>query len=454
MSGNLDLDTLRKMIEAGEIDTVLACFPDMQGRLMGKRVTGHFFLEHAVKELHACDYLFAVDMEMEPVPGYETSSWEKGYGDFSIAVDMNTLRLIPWLPATALVLGDCQDHHGVDLPHAPRSMLKKQIARARDMGFISKMGSELELYVFDDSYETALEKGYRDLKTAGWYVADYHIFQSTKEEELVRAIRNGMDGAGVPVEFSKGEAGPGQEEINLRYAEALEMADRHTIYKNGAKEIAHLQGKAITFMAKWNNDFCGNSCHIHSSLWDKDTGEAVFHDDSQPYGMSKLFQHYLAGQLAVIREMTYFLAPTINSYKRFQAGSFAPTKAIWSLDNRTAGFRLLGHGPSLRIECRVPGGDCNAYLAFAATLAAGLYGVENKLELEPIFSGDAYRDDTIRQIPTTLREALALLEKSTVLREALGDGVVEHYLHTGRWEQSEYDRRVTDWELKRNFERA
>ena len=454
MSGNLDLDTLRKMIEAGEIDTVLACFPDMQGRLMGKRVTGHFFLEHAVKELHACDYLFAVDMDMEPVPGYETSSWEKGYGDFSIAVDMSTLRLIPWLPATALVVGDCQDHHGVDLPHAPRSMLKKQIARARDMGFISKMGSELELYVFDDSYETALEKGYRDLKTAGWYVADYHIFQTTKEEELIRAIRNGMDGAGIPVEFSKGEAGPGQEEINLRYAEALEMADRHTIYKNGAKEIAHLQGKAVTFMAKWNNALCGNSCHIHSSLWDAGTGQAVFHDESQPYGMSKLFQHYLAGQLAVIREMTYFLAPSINSYKRFQAGSFAPTKAIWSLDNRTAGFRLLGHGPSLRIECRVPGGDCNAYLAFAATLAAGLYGIENELELEPIFSGDAYRDDTIRQIPTTLREALAELEESTVLREAFGDGVIEHYLHTGRWEQSEYDRRVTDWELKRNFERA
>ncbi len=454
MSGNLDLDTLRTMIEAGGIDTVVVCFPDMQGRLMGKRVTGRFFLDHAIHEMHACDYLFAVDMDMEPVPGYAASSWEKGYGDFVIATDIGTLRLIPWLPGTAMVLGDCRDHNGNDLPHAPRSMLKKQIARARDMGFVAKMGSELELYVFDDSYETARKKGYRDLETAGWYVEDYHIFQTTKEEELIRAIRNGMDGAGVPVEFSKGEAGPGQEEINLQYAEALEMADRHTIYKNGAKEIAHMQGKAISFMAKWNYAMCGNSCHIHSSLWDAATDKALFHDDSEPHAMSKLLQHYLAGQLAVIREMTYFLAPYINSYKRFQAGSFAPTKAVWSLDNRTAGFRLLGHGPSLRFECRVPGGDCNVYLAFAAILAAGLYGIENKLELEPAFSGDAYRDDTIRQVPTTLREALGELEKSTVLRQAFGDGVIEHYLHTGRWEQFEYDRRVTDWELKRNFERA
>ncbi len=454
MSGNLDLDTLRTMIDAGEIDTVLVCFPDMQGRLMGKRVTGHFFLEHAIDEMHACDYLFAVDMDMEPVPGYQVSSWEKGYGDFVIATDMNTLRLVPWLPATALVLGDCQDHHGNDLEHAPRSMLKKQIARARSMGFVSKMASELELYVFDDSYETAHAKGYSDLKTAGWYVEDYHIFQTTKEEELIRAIRNGMDGAGVPVEFSKGEAGPGQEEINFRYAEALEMADRHAIYKNGAKEIAYLQGKAISFMAKWNYAMCGNSCHIHSSLWDAETDKALFFDENQPRGMSKLFQHYLAGQLAAIREMTYFLAPYINSYKRFQAGSFAPTKAVWSLDNRTAGFRLLGHGPSLRIECRVPGGDCNPYLAFAATLAAGLYGIENELELEPIFEGDAYLDQTIRQVPTTLREALGELENSKIMRDAFGDVAIDHYLHTGRWEQFEYDRRVTDWELMRCFERA
>ena len=454
MSGNLDLETLRNLIEAGEIDTDLVCFTDMQGKLLGKRVTGHFFLEHAAHEMHACDCVFAVDMDMEPVPGYKVASWEKGYGDFVIAADMNTLRRVPWLPATALVLGDCRDHHGNDLAHTPRAILRKQIARARDMGFVSKMASELELYVFDESYATAHEKGYKNLKTAGWYVEDYHIFQTTKEEELIRAIRNGMDGAGIPVEFSKGEAGPGQEEINLRYAEALEMADRHVIYKNGAKEIAHQQGKAITFMAKWNYAMCGNSCHIHSSLWDAKTGGALFYDADQPHEMSRLFQHYLAGQLAAIRGMTYFLAPYINSYKRFQAGSFAPTKAIWSDDNRTAGFRLLGHGPSLRIECRVPGGDCNPYLAFAAVLAAGLHGIENELELEPIFKGDAYRDDTIRQVPTTLREALGELENSRVMREAFGDDVIEHYLHTGRWEQFEYDRRVTDWELLRNFERA
>lgn len=454
MSGNLDVPGLRADVESGEIDTVLVCFPDMQGRLIGKRVTGRFFVEKCLNEMHVCDYLLTVDMDMEPVPGYQVASWDTGYGDFALKPDLPTLRRIPWLEATALVMADCQDHHGVDLPHAPRSMLKKQLARARDMGFTVKMGSELELYVFDETYESAREKNYQDLKTAGWYSEDYHIFQTTKEEDLIRAIRNGMDGAAVPVEFSKGEWGPGQEEINLQYAEALEMADRHSIYKNGAKEIAYGQGKAITFMAKWNLDLAGNSCHLHSSLWDAETDKALFFDDKAEDGMSQLFRHYVAGQLALVRDVTYFYAPFINSYKRFQAGTFAPTKAAWSRDNRTAGFRTVGHGPALRVECRIPGADANPYLAFAATIAAGLYGIENKLELEPAISGNIYEMDDVHDVPRTLREALAALEESSVLRDVFGDAIVEHYLHTGRWEQSEYDRRVTDWELRRTFERG
>lgn len=454
MTGKITLDTLRRAIKDGRIDTVLTCFVDMQGRLIGKRVTGHFFLDSVVNEMHVCDYLLTVDMEMEPVPGYKAASWDTGYGDFGVRPDLNTLRVIPWLPGTALVLGDCVDHHGEELAHSPRTMLKKQIARLRERGMVAKMASELEFYVFDDSYEAARAKGYTDLQTAGWYIEDYHIFQTTKEEPLIRAIRNGMDGAGIPIEFSKGEWGPGQEEINLCYAEALEMADRHAIYKNGVKEIAYLQGKSVTFMAKWDYERAGNSCHIHSSLWDADQDAPLFYEANAPQGMSPTFQQYLAGQLAVVEEMTYFLAPFINSYKRFQAGSFAPTKAVWSGDNRTAGFRLVGHGPSLRAECRVPGADVNPYLTYAATLAAGLHGLENKLALEPMVEGNAYTGEAIREVPRTLRDALTALEKSRVLREAFGDDVIEHYLHAGRWEQAEYDRRVTDWERTRFFERA
>ncbi|MDJ0958361.1 MAG: glutamine synthetase family protein [Arenicellales bacterium] len=454
MSGILELKQLESLVEQGEIDTIVVCFPDMQGRLMGKRVTGHFFCEHVVHEMHVCDYLLANDMDNEPVPGYDAANWERGYGDFAVRPDLATLRLTPWLPATALVLGDCVDHNDEEVPHAPRTILKRQIERARAKGYIAKMASELEFYVFDEPYDVLREKRYRDLKTAGWYIEDYHIFQTTKEESLIRAIRNGLDQAGIPVEFSKGEWGPGQAEINLYYAEALEMADRHVIYKNAAKEIAHLQGKSVTFMAKWDFDLAGNSFHLHSSLWDAGTDVALFADEANPHETSTLFRHYLAGQLAVARDMTFFLAPYINSYKRFQSGSFAPTKAVWSRDNRTAGFRVLGSGPATRVENRIPGGDANPYLAFAATLAAGLYGIEQNLELEPAFEGNAYESEEIREVPKTLREALDELEKSTALRQALGDHVIDHYLHTGRWEQAEFDRRVTDWELVRNLERA
>ena len=454
MTANLDIDSLRDAVQAKEIDTVLVCFPDMQGRLMGKRVTGHFYLEHAMHELHVCDYLLANDMDNKPVPGYEAANWDRGYGDFELKSDISTLRLIPWLPATALVLADCVDHHGEEVPHAPRTILKRQVERARAQGYVVKMGSELEFYVFDETFDALREKRYRGGKTAGWYIEDYHIFQTSKEEELIRAIRNALDEAGIPVEFSKGEFGPGQEEINLRYTDALEMADRHVIYKNAAKEIAYQQGKSVTFMAKWDYELAGNSCHLHSSLWDEEGKTPLFHDENDARGMSTLFRHYLAGQLALVQEMTYFFAPYINSYKRFQAGSFAPTKAVWSGDNRTSGFRVLGSGAGSRVECRIPGADANPYLAFAATIAAGLHGIERSLELEPAFEGNAYAAEDVREVPKTLREALAALERSTVLREAFGDPVIEHYLHTGRWEQLEYDRRVTDWELIRNFERA
>lgn len=454
MKGMLTADALRDLVARGEIDTVLVCMVDMQGRLIGKRVTGHYFVDHAMTELHACDYLLAVDMDMEPVPGYAASSWDLGYGDLAIRPDLATLRRIPWLPGTALVMGDCCDHHGDLLPHAPRSALKRQTARAAELGFVAKTASELEFYLFDETYDSARQKKYEELKAAGWYIEDYHIFQTTKEEEVIRAIRNGMDGAGVPVEFSKGEWGPGQEEINLTYAEAVEMADRHAIYKNGVKEIAHLHGKAVTFMAKYRNDLAGSSCHVHSSLWDAKSGAPVFYDATQPRGMSKVFRHYVAGQLALAREYTLFLAPFINSYKRFQAGSFAPTKVVWANDNRTAGFRLVGGGPALRIECRIPGADCNPYMAFAALIGAGLYGIEHELELEEIYQGNAYDDPGVPETPKTLRDATDELDSSEAMREVFGDAVIDHYVHAARWEQSEHDRLITDLERIRLFERA
>jgi glutamine synthetase len=335
-------------------------------------------------------------------------------------------------------------------------MLKKQIARLAKMSMKAYMASELEFFLFDESYESAQEKGYRNLKTEGNYIQDYHILQTTKEEAVMRAIRNGLQGAGIPVENSKGEWGPGQEEINVKYAEALEMADRHVILKNGCKEIAWAQGKAITFMAKWDYGLAGNSAHIHQSLWSADGKQSLFHDPKGDHGMSQLMRSYVAGLLAHADEITYFLAPYINSYKRFQAGTFAPTRAVWSFDNRTAGYRLCGaDSKGVRIECRVGGADLNPYLAFAALLAAGIDGMERKMELEPVFTGDAY--DTkrkAREIPKTLRAALELLGKSKLLRQAMGDSVIDHYLHTGEWEQFEYDRRITDWEIKRGFERS
>ena len=352
------------------------------------------------------------------------------------------------------MLADVLDHHHHDVPHSPRAMLKRQLERLAALNMRAHFASELEFYLFDETYEAIAARDFRDPRTSGRYIEDYHIFQTTKEEGVMRAIRNGLQGAGIPVENSKGEWGPGQEEINVRYADALDMADRHVILKNAVKEIAHAQGKAVTFMAKWRYDLAGSSSHIHQSLWDK-AGEApLFADPSAPHGMSSLMRHYLAGQLRHAGEISYFLAPYINSYKRFQVGTFAPTKAVWSLDNRTAGFRLCGaHSKAIRIECRIGGADLNPYLAFAALIAAGLAGIEESMELGPEFAGDAYRGKRLRDIPKTLRAATDTLRKSKMLRAAFGDEVVDHYVHTAEWEQFEYDRRITDWELKRGFER-
>jgi glutamine synthetase len=455
MAENYTLDALRADVKSGRIDTVLCCFPDMQGRLIGKRFQAEFFIESAVEETHGCTYLLADDIDMEPVPGYAAASWQKGYGDFAMKPDLSTLMQTTWIEGTALVLSDVvdpRDHSPV--PHSPRAILKAQLARLEQLGFSANFASELEFYLFDDDFRTAWDKGYSNLKTAGYYIEDYHIFQTTKEEGVMRAIRRELTASGIPVENSKGEWGPGQEEINVKYAEALTMADRHVVMKNAIKEIAYAQGKAITFMAKWDFGLAGSSSHIHMSLADK-RGHNAFADAQGERGMSELMTRFVAGQLAYAQEITYFLAPYINSYKRFQAGTFAPTKAIWSEDNRTAGFRLCGAGgKGIRIECRIGGADLNPYLAYAALLAAGLAGIEQQLALEAPFTGDAYTGRRLREVPKTLRAALDALRRSKMLRSAFGDAVIEHYLHTGEWEQAEYDRRVTDWELKRGFERS
>ena len=457
MQGMLTLDELRGLTDKGEIDTVLVCFTDLQGRLLGKRFTARFFVDGGHAETHACNYLLALDIDMEPVPGYKAASWAQGYGDFTLVPDLATLRRIPWLPATALVLCDVQDHKShADVPHSPRAILKRQVDRIAAMNLKAYAASELEFFLFDESYESLAHKHWRHAKTAGTYIEDYHILQTTKEEPFMRAIRNGLMGAGVPVENSKGEWGPGQEEINVRYADVLDMADRHVIMKNGIKEMAHLQGKAVTFMAKWDYGLAGSSSHVHMSLWSKDAATPLFLDKSAEHGMSELMRQFMAGQLKYSRDLTYFLAPYINSYKRFMVGTFAPTRSIWSLDNRTAGFRLCGADTkAIRCECRIGGADLNPYLAYAGLLAAGLAGIEEKLTLEPVFAGDAYTSrEALREIPKTLREAIACLKGSSMLKEALGQNVIDHFVHTAEWEQFEYDRRITDWELKRGFERC
>ncbi|WP_085425128.1 glutamine synthetase family protein [Xaviernesmea oryzae] len=456
MAASYSFDDLKLDVAAGRIDTVIAAQVDMQGRLMGKRFQAEYFVESAYKETHSCNYLLATDMEMETVSGYKATSWEKGYGDYTMKPDLSTLRKLPWLEGTALVICDVLDHHThEEVPHSPRAILKKQVKRLEAMGMTAFMATELEFFLFDQTYDSAREGGYRDLKLASAYNEDYHIFQTTKEEDVMRAIRTGLQGAGIPVENSKGEASAGQEEINVRYADALAMADRHAIIKNACKEIAWQKGKAVTFLAKWNYGAAGSSSHIHQSLWSADGATPLFFDEAGEHGMSETMKHYMAGLLTHAGEITYFLAPYINSYKRFMAGTFAPTKAIWSKDNRTAGYRLCGEATrGIRVECRVGGSDLNPYLAMAALIAAGIDGIEKKMELEPAFVGDAYGGKGVREIPRTLRDAIGILNGSEMLRSAFGTDVIDHYVRAGLWEQEEYDRRVTDWEVARGFERA
>jgi glutamine synthetase len=442
----ISLDELRADVETGAIDTVVVAFTDMQGRLMGKRVHGEFFVEESADHgVEGCNYLLALEMEMDPVPGYALTSWEQGYGDFRLAPDLATLRRIPWLEGTALVLADVLALDGSAVKPSPRQVLKAQVERAESLGYTPMFGSELEFYLLRETYEEAHAKHYRDLTPSVPYILDYHILATTYDEPLLRQIRNGMHGAGIRVESSKGEAWPGQQEINFRYADAVTMADNHVIYKNGAKEIAHLNGCSITFMAKPDHTWIGSSCHIHSSLW-RD-GENAF------AGESDVFKQYLAGQIAALKELAIFVAPTINSYKRFAAGTWAPTTLAWGHDNRTCGFRIVGHGAGLRTETRIPGGDVNPYLAFAALLAAGLHGIENRLELPPAFEGNAYESDAER-FPHSLREAVSALEEGSVGRAALGDEVVDHYLNYARTEQRLFDEVVTCYERERMFERG
>jgi glutamine synthetase len=442
----ITLDELRTEVETGAIDTVVVAFTDMQGRLMGKRVHAQFFLEDSLDHgVEGCNYLMALDMEMDPKPGYALASWDQGYGDFRMQPDLATLRRIPWLEGTALVLADVQGHDGSPVQPSPRQVLKAQVERAQDLGHTPMFGSELEFFLLKESYEEAHAKHYRDLTPSVPYILDYHILATSFDEPFIRQLRNGMQAAGIPVESSKGEAWPGQHEINFRFADAVTMADNHVIYKNGAKEIAHLNGCSVTFMAKPDHTWIGSSCHIHSSLWQN--GKNAFD------GESEVFKQYLAGQIAALKELAIFVAPTINSYKRFAAGSWAPTTLAWGHDNRTCGFRIVGHGQALRTETRIPGGDVNPYLAFAALLAAGLYGIEQSLELPPPLEGNAYESDAER-FPHSLRDAITALEQGSVARAALGDEVVDHYLNYARIEQQLFDEVVTCYERERLFERG
>jgi len=455
MKSPFTFEKLKQQVEQGEVDTVLACLIDMQGRLLGKRFQANNFVENAWQETHCCDYLLATDLEMATPEGYAASSWQNGYGDYVMKPDLATLRPLPWLEGTVMVLCDVLDHHThAEVPHSPRAILKKQIARLSALGFELKTATELEFFLFEKGFDEIRKSGFRDLTPISGYNEDYHILQTTKEEVVMRPLRNHLYGAGIPVENTKGEAEAGQEELNIRYAEAMACADHHSIAKHATKEIAWQHGHAATFLAKWDHNRVGSSAHIHQSLWTLD-GECSFYDPNNDLGMSDIMRHYVAGLLKYTAETTYFLAPYINSYKRFAKGSFAPTKILWSVDNRTAGFRLCGeNSKSIRIECRIGGADINPYLAIAAQLAAGIKGIEDKLELPAPAKGDAYSNAKANDLPASLSEASDNLKKSKMLRDAFGDDVVDHYVRAATWEQEEFSRIVTDYEVARGFERA
>jgi glutamine synthetase len=450
-AGMLSLDDLRGEAESGAIDTVVAAFTDMQGRLFGKRINIEYFLDEVTDHgIEGCNYLLALDMEMEPVPGYEMANWEKGYGDFGIAPDMQTLRRIPWLDRTAMVLCDVVNHDGSPVVASPRQVLIAQYERAREMGYAPLFATELEFYLYKESYAEAHEKDYRNLTPTIPYILDYHILATTMDEQYLGAIRRGMHAAGIPIEFSKGEAWYGQHEVNTRYADAVTAADRHTIYKNGVKEIAFLNGISATFMAKPSEKDIGSSCHIHSSLLGED-GKSVFVDGHEE---TDTFRHYLGGMRRHVRELALFIAPSVNSYKRYAAESWAPTSVSWGRDNRTCGFRIVGHGPSTRVECRIPGADVNPYLGCAALLAAGLDGIENAIDPGPELVGNAYEAAEAEPFPASMYEALELWEGSEFAKRAFGDAVHAHYLNYGSYEQKDFNQVVTDYERRRMFERG
>ncbi|MGX2998181.1 glutamine synthetase family protein [Streptomyces sp. JNUCC 64] len=449
----LSVEALRALVASGEIDTVVLAFPDMQGRLQGKRFAAGFFLDEVLEHgTEGCNYLLAVDTEMNTVDGYAMSSWDRGYGDFAMRPDPDTLRRVPWNAGTALLIADLGWNDGSPVVAAPRQILRRQLDRLAGLGWSARVGTELEFIVFRDTYEQAWDAAYRGLTPVNQYNVDYSVLGTGRVEPLLRRIRNEMAGAGLTVESAKGECNPGQHEIAFRYDDALVTCDQHAVYKTGAKEIAAQEGVSLTFMAKYNERE-GNSCHIHLSLADAD-GRPVFADGGadDPYGMAPVMRHFLAGQLAALRDFSLLYAPNVNSYKRFQPGSFAPTAVAWGHDNRTCALRVVGHGPSLRFENRLPGGDVNPYLAVAGLLAAGLHGVEQRLELPEPCTGNAYTAG-FDHVPTTLREAAGLWRDSPIARAAFGDEVVDHYHNMARVELDAFDAAVTDWELRRSFER-
>ncbi len=445
---------LKEKVENEEIETIVVAFTDHYGRLVGKRFDAEFFIESIETGTHACDYLLTTDMEMEPVAGYKFANWELGYGDFHLVPDLNTLREASWLDRTALVICDLKNEKTHDwILEAPRSILRKQIEHAKASGFKTFAASELEYYVFENNYREAFEKHFQDLKPVGWYLEDYHILQGTRTEKFTAAARRHLKKSGIPVENSKGEWGLGQHELNVRFSEILEMADRHVVYKQCLKEIADSMDMSVTFMAKFAEDGAGSSCHIHMSLW-KD-GKNAFDGDQKfgPVECSDVFRWFLGGWIKHVPDVMPFYAPTINSYKRFVDASWAPTRLAWSYDNRTAGFRVVGKGKSLRIECRIPGADCNPYLAFAASLASGLEGLKNKIEPPECFVGDIYAAKHLPRVPYTLGEAVQHFENSEFAKNSFGKEVIEHYSHFYKKEIEAYNTAVTDWERKRYFER-
>jgi glutamine synthetase len=453
--GCLTLEELQSRVAEGTIDTVLVGFTDLYGRLAGKRFDAGFFLEEVAENgTHGCDYLLTVDIEMEPVAGYEFANWEKGYGDVHLIPDLGTLRHASWLDRTAIVLCNViDDSTGDGVPQAPRVMLSNQLAAAAAVNFQPQAASELEYYLFRTTYRDAQAANFQDLPSGGWYLEDYQLLHGSRDEDIHGAARRHLAASGIPVENTKGEWGLGQHELNIRYAPMLEMADRHVLLKQCLKETADSAGAAVSFMAKYDTNQAGSSCHVHISLWQDGINAFAGDEPLGPIHCSPTFRHFLGGFMQHVSELMPLLAPTVNSYKRFQSGSWAPTRIAWSHDNRTAGFRVVGHDQSLRVECRIPGADCNPYLVYSAALAAGLDGIANRIEPPDHFDGDVYQSDLVPAVPGSLAEATALFAESQFARSTLGDAVVDHYAHFFRTEQAAFDLAVTDWERRRYFER-